>query len=134
MTSLLTLLRDGTTTDDALQQIYGYNIEGLENEWRQAVGANPSSASAQPTTQASPTFVPTIVPVSGGSFILQTTPTPIPTSTSGQPTGTPTRAGPPLTLTLILLGMCCMFLILVGIVVLGFVVRGQNMKEGKNAK
>jgi hypothetical protein len=134
MTALLTLLRDGTTTDDALQQTYGFNIEGLENEWRQAVGARPSTVSAQPTAQPTPTFVPTIVPVSGGSFTLQTTTTPMPTSTSGQPTETPTRTGPPLSLTLILLGMCCMFLIIIGVVVLGFMVRSQNTKEGKNVK
>jgi hypothetical protein len=134
MTSLLTLLRDGTTTDGALQQIYGFNIEGLENEWRQAVGARPSTVSAQPTAQPTPTFVPTIVPVSGGSFTLQTTATPMPTTTSGQPTETPTRTGPPLSLTLILLGMCCMFLIIIGVVVLGFMVRNQNTKEGKNVK
>jgi hypothetical protein len=134
MTALLTLLRDGTTTDDALQQTYGLNIEGLENEWRLAVGAKASTVSAQPTAQPTPTFVPTIVPVSGGSFTLQTTATPLPTSTSGQTTEMPTRTGPPLALTLILLGMCCVFLILVGIVVLGFMVRNQNTKEGKNVK
>jgi hypothetical protein len=134
MTSLLTLLRDGTTTDDALQQTYGFNIEGLEAEWRQAIGAKPSTVSAQPTAQPTPTFVPTIVPVSGGSFTLQATATPIPTSTNGQSTETPTRTAPPLSLTLILLGMCCMFIIIIGVVVLGFIVRGQNMKEGKDVK
>jgi len=135
MTALLTLLRDGTTTDDALQQVYGFNIEGLEAAWRQAIGAKPSAVSAQPTAQPTPTVVPTIVPVSGGSFTLQTTPTPIPTSSAGgQSTETPSRTGPPLSLTLILLGLCCMFALLVGVVVLGFVLRSQNMKEGKNEK
>lgn len=136
MTSLLTLLRDGTAIDDALQQVYGFNTEGLEDQWRQAVSAQPRAASAQPTVQPTPTFVPTIVPISGGSFNLQATPTAIPTSSSaGVPTETTpsTRSGPPLALTLILLGLCCTLLLVVGVVVLGFVVRRQNNKRGKNA-
>jgi hypothetical protein len=135
MTSLLTLLRDGNTTDAALQQTYGFDIDGLEDAWRKAIGAQPRAVSAQPTLQPTPTFVPTIVPVSGGSFIQQATPTPLPTSSSDeQSTETPptTRTGPPLSLTLILLGMCCMFLLLVGIVVLGFIVRRQNNQGGNN--
>jgi hypothetical protein len=129
-------LRDGNATDDALQQIYGFSTEGLEDEWRAAIGAQPQTASAQATAQPTPTFVPTIVPVSGGSFNLQATPTPIPTSSgSGLPTETtPTRTSPPIGLTLILLGFCCLFLLLVGVVVLGFVVRSQKSKGGNDVK
>jgi hypothetical protein len=134
MTSLLTLLRDGSAVDDALQQIYGFNTEGLEDAWRAAVGAQPRTASAQPTVQPTPTFVPTIVPVSGGSFNLQVTPTAIPTSSSaGIPSATPSApGGPPLALTLILLGLCCFLFLIIGVVVLGFVIRNQNMKGGNN--
>lgn len=136
MTSLLALLRDATAIDDALQQTYGFNTDGLEDEWRQAIGAQPRAVSAQPTAQPTPTYVPTIVPVSGGTFNLQATPTAIPTSSSaGSPTetATPGPSGPPLALTLILLGLCCIMLLIVGVVVLGFVVRSQNNKGGKNA-
>jgi hypothetical protein len=31
-----------------------------------------------------------------------------------------------------LLGMCCLFLLVVGVIVLGFVVRRGNSKAGKN--
>ena len=135
ITSLLMSLRDGLTIDEALMQTYGFNIDGLETAWRQAIGAQPLSASAQPTSQPTPTFVPTIVPVGGQVSALQATPTPVPTSFfNEQPTQTPTRTGPPLELTMILLGMCCIFLLLVGVVVLGFVVRSQNRKEGNNVK
>jgi hypothetical protein len=135
MTSLLTLLRDGTAIDDALQQTYGFDTDELEDEWRQAIGAQPRTASGQPTAQPTPTFVPTIVPISGGAFNLQATPTAIPTSSSaGSPTETTSspRSGPPLALSLILLGLCCIMLLLVGVVVLGFVVRNQNKKGGSN--
>jgi hypothetical protein len=59
MKSLLISLRDGTTIDDALSRVYGFDIDGLEAAWREAVGAKPQPASAQPTAQPTPTFVPT---------------------------------------------------------------------------
>jgi len=136
MTTLLTSLRDGMTIDDALTQTYGFNVDGLEDEWRKAIQAQPRSASGQPTAQPTPTFVPTIVPISGAPVANQIgTPTPIPTSSlDQQPTETPaTQGGPPLWLTLSLLGICCAMIALVIIVVLGFVARNQNRKGGNNA-
>jgi len=132
MTNVLVSLRDGLTIDEALMQTYGFNEEGLEAAWRAAIGAQPLPVSTQPTVQPTPTFVPTIVPMGGISSALQATSTPVPTSSfDGQPTATtPARTGPPLALTMILLGMCCIFLVLVGVVVLGFVVRRQNRQGG----
>ncbi len=137
MTALLVSLRDGTTIDEALQQTYGFDVDGLEDAWRQAIHAETRAVSAQPTLQATPTFVPTIVPISGssGKVELQATPTAIPTSSSsGQPTqaAPPQRGRPPLALTLILLGLCCVFILLIGIVLLGFIVRRQNLPKGGN--
>jgi hypothetical protein len=136
MTELLVGLRDGSTIDSALMQTYGFDIDGLEDAWRGAIGAQPRPVSARPTVQPTPTFVPTIVPIAGGFPVLQVTPTPVPTSSgSGQPTEpVPTPTGPPLTLTLILLGMCCLFLLIIGVVVLGFVVRRENIKEYRGRK
>jgi hypothetical protein len=137
MTSLLVSLRNGLTVDDALKQTYGFDIDGLEDGWRQAIEAEPRAVSAQPTLQPTPTFVPTIIPVSGnsGTVALQATPSPIPTSSSnGQPTGTvaPQRGQPPLSLTLLLLALCCIFILLIGVVILGFVVRRQSQPKGGN--
>jgi len=134
MTALLTSLRDGLTVDEALLQTYGFNVEGLEDGWREGIGARPRTVSAQPTAQPTPTFVPTIVPVSVFQITGQSTPTAIPTSsfateTSADPA---TRTGPPLSLTLILLGFCCLFMLVIGVVVLGFIVRRDNTKAGKN--
>ncbi|MGB8984648.1 MAG: peptidase MA family metallohydrolase [Anaerolineales bacterium] len=140
MTTLLVALRDGLTIDEALLQTYGFEVEGLEDAWRQAVGAQPrptppGGVSAQPTAQPTPTFVPTIVPVGGAAVVVQSTVTPVPTSSfEGQPTETPARTGPPLWLTLTLLAMCCVFILLIGIVILGFVVRSQNRKGGNNVQ
>jgi hypothetical protein len=133
MTVLLTALRDGATVDEALLQSYGFNIEGLEMEWRAAIGAPPRVVSAQPTAQPSPTYVPTIVPISGAPVIAQVaTPTPIPTSSFSDGPTDQTPSGPPLSLTIILLCFCLLFLLIIGVVILGFVVRAQNRKAGVN--
>jgi hypothetical protein len=135
MTSLLVSLRDGLTTEEALMQTYGFNVDGLEDAWRAAIGAQPRPVAAQPTAQPSPTFVPTIIPMGGVAVVQQVTPTPIPTSSfGGQPTDVPPRTGPPLGLTVILLALCCGFLFLIGVVALGFVVRNQNRKERNNVQ
>ncbi len=133
MTALLVALRDGLTVEEALTQTYGFDVDGLEDEWRKSIGAQPRAVSAEPTAQPTPTFVPTIVPVGGAPLVTQVTATPVPTSSfDGQPTQTPGRTGPPLALTLILLAMCCVFLLLIGVIVLGLVVRNQNRKGGTN--
>jgi len=134
MTSLLTALRDGATVDDALSQTYGFNIEGLEAEWRQAIGAPVGTVSAQPTAQPTPTYVPTIVPISGAPLVSEITPTLIPTSSfDAQPTETtPTHGSPPLALTIALLCFCFIFLLIIGVIILGVVVRNQNLKGGDN--
>ena len=134
MNALLTTLRDGTAVDDALVKVYGFDVEGLEDAWRQAIGAGPRPASAQPTALATPTFVPTIVPVSGAPLAITPTPFAVPTSSlNGTP---PTSSGPPLSLTIALLCFCGLLLLIFGVFTLGFVVRSQNMKsmkkEGKN--
>ena len=74
----------------------------------------------------------TVVSFSGELFSVQATPSVIPTSSfATQPAGTPVRSNPPLSLTLILLGLCCFFLLLIGMFILGFVLRNQSIKEWK---
>jgi hypothetical protein len=134
MTALLVALRDGATTDEALTQTYGFNIDGLETQWRKSIGAQPEAVSAQPTVQPTPTYVPTIIPISGAPLVNQVTPTLIPTSSFDiQTTPQPgTGDGPPLELTLCVLSLCFIFILLIGILVLGFIVRRQNYQASKN--
>jgi hypothetical protein len=74
----------------------------------------------------------TVIPVSSAFVSAQATPSAIPTSAfEAQPAETPARGGPPLSLTLILLGLCCIFLLFIGMLILGFTVRNQNIKEWK---
>lgn len=138
MTALLTSLRDGAAVDDALLDTYGFDIEGLEDAWRTGIGAAPRTVSAQPTAQPTPTYVPTIVPISGAPQASQAvTPTPVPTSSSSGPASptqesSPARSGPPLILTLALLGFCCVFLLIIFVIGIGLFLRVQNRKGGKN--
>lgn len=136
MTTLLLWLRDGMTVDDALIQTYGFDIDGLEDAWRQAISAKPRIVSTQPTAQPTPTFVPTIVPISGELKAQQSTPTSLPTSSfdSTPATEVPTRTGPPLALTLILLGVCFVMLLLIGVIILGVVLGRQNRNEGQDVQ
>lgn len=83
------------------------------------------------------TFPPSIaqrinVPFLGRLFSTQATPSALPTSLfTPPPAGAPALGRPPLSLTLILLGLCCFFLLFIGVFILGFVLRNQNMKEWK---
>ena len=126
MNSLLIALRDGATVDDALLQVYGFNIDGLENAWRDSIGAAPQTASAQPTAQPTPTFVPTYVPFAGAPVIVTQTPYVIPTSSITQPT--PQPSGPPLNLTLMLAAVCCVLALLISVLGLGAYLASQKRK------
>ena len=127
MTTLLMSLRDGHTIDEALTSTYGFNVDGLEDAWRKSLGAAPRT-NAQPTAVPSPTFVPTIVPVSGAPLAITPTPFNFPTPA---PSSTTSNSGPPLSLTLFLLGLCCVLLLLFGVIAIGIFAAMQNRKGGK---
>ncbi len=83
MLDLLRMLRNGATVDEALQQVYGFDIDGFEDSWRADIGAQPRAGSAvRPTPTSMPTQVPTFVPAS----VSITGPTPAPTRERPTPT------------------------------------------------
>ena len=70
---LYAVFEDGSTTDNALQQVYGLDQEGLEDAWRVSLGLAPrQQATATPSPTATPTHPSSTA-----------TPTPPPTSTPG---------------------------------------------------
>jgi hypothetical protein len=80
--ALLTHLREGVAIDDALQEVYGFDQDGLEDDWREQIGAQPHVAEGtEPTPTPMPTPVPTLVPVAG---------VPLATVIPAKPTATPT--------------------------------------------
>jgi len=61
---LYAVFKEGSTTDDALQQVYGFDQDGLEDAWRASLGLAPrqratvtptaTSTAAQPSPTATP--------------------------------------------------------------------------------
>jgi hypothetical protein len=93
MTALLTALRNGATIDEALQSVYGFNTNGLEDAWRASIGAAPRVGTSNPTPVPTPTQVPTIVPV-GASPVAPAAPTPRPTQFQATATPVATTQAP----------------------------------------
>lgn len=131
MTDLLVALRDAKPIDEALMEVYGFDTDGLDAAWRESVGAAPLTVSTQATAQPTATFVPTYVPVSGAPLAVTPTPLEVPTSSF---TNTSERSGPPIWLTVALACFCLLMLLIIGVIVLGFVVRRGNAKGDQNVK
>jgi hypothetical protein len=89
-----------------------------------AIGAKARTASALPTAVPSPTYVPTIQPVSPSllatSAVLESQKPEESAHADGEEVG---HAGPPLALTLALAAGCCVLLLVLGVLVLGIIVR-----------
>ena len=51
-------IKGGKTTDAALEAVYGFDQDGLDNEWRASVGLPPREDTAQDGEEAVPTFPP----------------------------------------------------------------------------
>ena len=73
MAELLDVFKEGSRYDDALEKVYGFDVDGLDAQWRISLGLDPRP-SPQPTTQ--PETVPTLVPLSAEPQ-AQPTPTPL---------------------------------------------------------
>ncbi|MBN2386857.1 MAG: hypothetical protein JXB85_07545 [Anaerolineales bacterium] len=152
LNNLLDLLTHGATLDVALETVYGFDVDGLENAWRESIGAPPRAGGAAPTLAATPTIVPTIVPVSGLPGAV-TNPTPRPTSTSSgavpatqvveqAPTAAaPGVSGPPFglsseTMTIIQIGIICMVMatIVVAVPIVATYSRRNRRKHSRKEK
>jgi hypothetical protein len=59
---LLDTLAQGAGYDDALQAVYGFNVDGLEGRWREAIGAPPRAIPPTPTPWSA-AAVPTVPPM-----------------------------------------------------------------------
>lgn len=136
MSQLLTALSNAEPVDDALVAIYGFDTDGLDAAWRESLGLAPLVV-AQATSQPTPTYVPTYIPIAGIPLAVTPTPGAIPTSSSGQPdtaAGPGDNVGVPIILTIALLCICLVVVAIIGVVVLGVVLRKGNAKGGKNVK
>jgi len=83
MQALLLALAEGAGYDEALEQVYGFNVDGLEVAWREAIGAQPRPIPATPTAivaAAIPTVVPAGAPRSVPTAEAAAEPPPAPAS------------------------------------------------------
>ncbi len=62
MQALLLALAAGKGDDEALEMVYGFNVDGLETAWREAIGAPPRQIPPTPTPLIAAN-VPTAVPL-----------------------------------------------------------------------
>ncbi|MDX1616250.1 MAG: peptidase MA family metallohydrolase, partial [Candidatus Promineifilaceae bacterium] len=81
---LLRRLADAEPYDAALEQVYGFNADGLERAWREAIGAPPRTIPPTPTPLAA-AAVPTYPPLAG----VQAVPTPAELAPAPAATATP---------------------------------------------
>ncbi len=140
MNELLLALRDGETIDNALQTLYGFKIEGLEDAWREGIGAQPRQAAPNPTPTAQPTPVPTIRPISGipGAAGIPS-PTPRATLTAeSSPGGQPSQpeaqtpgSQPNRSLTLILISCCCLLVLILMAALIFIFIRKAQKKDSQ---
>jgi hypothetical protein len=91
MAALLEVFRRGTAYDEALEQVYGFDMLGLDNAWRGSLGLAPRPSVATPT----PTLMVTLVPYGAGTPTATATGTPTATSVPSTPTATRTPAPTP---------------------------------------
>jgi hypothetical protein len=90
MLALLNALKEGATVDGALEAVYSFDINGLEDAWRANIGARQRKTAVN-TQQATPTptLVPTIEPISEAASGPTIAPTRVRTTTEVEPpTGT----------------------------------------------
>lgn len=126
MLNLLTLLREGIPVDEALLAVYGFDVEGFEDEWRAAVGAAPRrETTTDPTATPLPTPVPTIVPVSGVSVPVHIEPTPaataVPPVSAASPVSKPTSSAMPTWALIVVVGLCGLLIAGMGVGVAAFI-------------
>jgi peptidase MA superfamily protein len=125
-------LRQGTTIDDALQSVYGFGLDGLEDRWRAAVGAPARrAAGTAPTTTPLPSPVPTYqpidaaphsaAPVAGPTAAIAAAPTALPAepTAAAAPAPQPAPAAAPVArnVSLLVVGIVVLLLVAVGLAV-----------------
>ena len=136
MSQLLTALSNAEPVDDALIAIYGLDIDGLDAAWRESLGLAPLAV-AQATAQPTPTYVPTYIPIAGIPLAVTPTPFAVPTSSSGEPNDPavgPTGgvANMQILLLILMACVCIVFVLILGVVILGVVLSRGNAKGDRH--
>lgn len=95
MIALLDQFREGSTEDQALQRVYGFDRDGLDAAWRRSIGAAESQAAGPAEGKATPTPYPTFAPLGASNTgaatavtgALSVAATPVPATEESQAAG-----------------------------------------------
>jgi hypothetical protein len=93
---LFRVINRGSRTDDALKQVYGFDQDGLYNEWRAKNGLKPVAVSAAASGGSLPAAEATRAPLgipSGGSVVAAAAPTAEASGSGADTSGGGSRAG-----------------------------------------
>jgi hypothetical protein len=134
----LKLLKTGGELNESLKSSYGFDLTGFENEWRSSLSLPIVEVNSVQAT-ATPTIIPTIIPIEGMQPASTTTPRPVSPTTIVEKT--PISSTSPdiqnflqnntiRTLLIIFLGGTCVFgiLLIAGITIL-LVRNGKRMNQ-----
>lgn len=96
---LIDVFAEGAHYDDAMLEVFGVDMDGMEDLWREHVGAPPRSGETRATPAPEVTATPTAtrMPPTATAVAAVPTPTasqPTPTAVAAVPTATPTEAAP----------------------------------------
>jgi len=91
---LISVFAKGAHYDDAMMQVFGVDMDGMEDRWRAHIGAQPRTGTTRATPIPSATFTPepTSPPTSEGINTLVPTPAATATTLAMAPTLTATPA------------------------------------------
>ena len=98
---LIAVFAEGAHYDDAVMQVFGVDMDGMEDQWREHIGAPPRTGVTRATPAPAVTSTPTSAPPRDAEGTATATPEPAATATAGAallvPTATasPTMPSPP---------------------------------------
>ena len=105
MNQFLTVLAQGAELDDALNTVYGFDLAGFEAAWREEIGAAALAQAENTLPTPTPTWIPTIQPVSPQAMV--STPAIHPTAILPTPTATKDKSSSKMPVTLLAILMSC---------------------------
>lgn len=124
MQQFIAVLAGGEDYDDALQTVYGFNVDGLEQAWRRSIGA--ADRAIPPTaTPLVAAAIPTMRPLPPPQS-LPTTVAPTRNPETGPP-GNATESNTEMTILLVVLACCCLGISL--LLLLAFVLWRRRRKQ-----
>jgi len=93
---LIEVFAEGAHYDDAMREVFGVDMDGMEDLWREYIGAPPRSGETRvtPAPEVTATSTATAVPAAPTPTVPQSTPTALAAAPTATPSPTPTKVAP----------------------------------------